>query len=101
MTGKPQRRGHVDDSFNQLGFLMLRHRGIVALEFGGSEAIAIFQRRVRHRVNPKRGNSFTPHSPPTDLPSASPASAAAATPQGFGFRVSVTATFAPAFALVT
>jgi len=37
------RRGHVDDSFDQFGLLQVRHRGVAPLELVAREAIACTQ----------------------------------------------------------
>jgi hypothetical protein len=37
-------RGHVNDSFDELGLLEIRHRVISPLELGAGQAIAVLQR---------------------------------------------------------
>jgi hypothetical protein len=38
------RRRHVDDSFDQLCFLQVRHGFVPALELGARQTVALFQR---------------------------------------------------------
>ena len=39
------RRGHVDNSFDELGLLQARHRIVATLELVAGQAIAVDQRR--------------------------------------------------------
>ena len=46
------RRWHVDDPFDQLGFLQLRHRLVPALKLGAGQPIAVFEFRDElHRMS--------------------------------------------------
>ena len=41
----PHRGWHVNDSFNELGLLEMRHRLVTPLELGDRQAIAVLKRR--------------------------------------------------------
>jgi hypothetical protein len=40
----PDARGHIDHSFDELGFLEVRHGVVAPHELGSSQAIAVLQR---------------------------------------------------------